>query len=428
MGRRHLGVMAATAMLAGLAGCTGDAGQQPTTSPSAVGSSGGVVSTQVGAAAVPAPAPWWNDEVFYEVFVRSFSDSNGDGSGDLRGLINRLDYLEDLGVTALWLMPITQSPSYHGYDTTDYLTVEEDYGSNEDFKELVAERPRARHRGHRGPDAQPHVEQHPWFRDSASGPESPKRDWYVWSADDPGTIDRPGGLRRGTPRTPRYYLGLFWEGMPDLNYANPAVTRQMYDVARFWLEDMGVDGFRLDAVRHLIEDGDQLEGTPQTHAGCRAWDDHLDSVEPESLTVGEVWDETSVGAPYVNGRRGRPCVRVLAGRGDHRQRHVPRPVPLTERLGTVLAAYPPGQFAPFLTNHDQNRVMSQLGGGGARTGDGEAGSQRAAHAAGGAFRLLRRGDRHARREARRADPHAHAMGLLGERRVHLRDPLGAGQR
>ena len=203
---------------------------------------------------------------------------------------------------------------------------------------------------------------HPWFRDSASGADSPKRDWYVWSADDPGTT-----TDWGTPawhaQDGSYYLGLFWEGMPDLNYANPAVTRQMYDVARFWLEDMGVDGFRLDAVRHLIEDGDRLEGTPQTHAWLRAWDDHLDSLEPESLTVGEVWDETSVAAPYVNDDEVDlafefSVAEAIIGSVTSRD-----PFLLTERLGTVLAAYPPGQFAPFLTNHDQNRVMTQLGGG-----------------------------------------------------------------
>lgn len=218
--------------------------------------------------------PWWNERVFYEVFVRSFKDSNSDGIGDLRGLIEKLDYLndgdpatsDDLGVTGIWLMPVAESPSYHGYDVTDYRTIEKDYGSNADFKELIEQ---AHQRGmvvivdmvmnHTSSE-------HPWFI-KASIPGSKTENWYIWSPTDPGYMspwDSPVWHRGrgGDAENMRtfhaltdYYYGLFWEGMPDLNYNNGAVTEKMFDILRYWLDEMGADGFRLDAVRHLIEDG-----------------------------------------------------------------------------------------------------------------------------------------------------------------------------
>ncbi len=323
--------------------------------------------------ALGAPVPWWNDAVFYEAFVRSFADSDGDGNGDLPGLIEKLDYLNDgdpatdgdLGVTGLWLMPITESPSYHGYDTTDYRTVEEDYGTNADFRRLVAE---AHERGiavivdlmlnHTSSE-------HPWFVDSASGPGAPRRDWYVWRAEDPGT-ETSWGTPAWHERNGGYYLGLFWEGMPDLNFRTPAVTAEMYDVARFWLEDMGADGFRLDAVRHLVEEGDAYDGGPLTHAWLADWARFVDATAPDALTVGEVWDETPVVAPYVMSGEVdiafdfdlATAVLVALGRDD--------PGPLDRTLARVLAAYPPGQVATFLTNHDQDRVMTRLAGDGDR--------------------------------------------------------------
>ena len=185
-----------------------------------------------------ADRPWWGDRVFYEVFVRSFADSDGDGIGDLRGLTERLDYLndgdpgttDDLGVTALWLMPVAESPSYHGYDVTDYRTVEPDYGTTEDFKALIA----AAHA--RGIDVivdlvMNHTSiDHPWFQDART-PGSAHDDWYVWSDTDPG-------VRRSRPEPvwhrdgDRCYYGYFWEGMPDLNLTNPAVTAEIDGIAR----------------------------------------------------------------------------------------------------------------------------------------------------------------------------------------------------
>src|SRR5688572_20189663 len=187
----------------------------------------------------PAVAQWNHDwargAVFYEIFERSFADSNADGIGDFNGLISRLDYLNDgnpatttdLGVDGIWLMPIFQSPSYHGYDTLDYETIESDYGTNADFQRFLDE---AHRRGlrviiafvmnHTGSD-------HPWFIDSASATSSPKRNWYVWSATDPGWRQPWGGNDPSWHRrNDAYYYGAFWSGMPDLNYRTPEVKAE----------------------------------------------------------------------------------------------------------------------------------------------------------------------------------------------------------
>ncbi len=306
--------------------------------------------------------PWWNDRVFYEIFVRSFYDSDGDGVGDLRGIIEKLDYLNDgdpstatdLGVTGIWLMPVNPSPSYHGYDVTDYYGVNPEYGTADDFRELVAE---AHRRGiavivdlvinHTS-------SQHPWFQSAlADGPASPYYDYYVW-ADAPAG----GGWHE---RNGRYYYGYFWSEMPDLNYNNPDVTAAMYDIAAFWLTEMGVDGFRLDAAKYLIETRGKIENSDETLAWLAAFNAHVHAVKPGALTVGEVWAPTSVVARYVPDSLDLAFEFNLAegfvaaaGGGSAVQIKVP--------LGRALRSYPPGQFAPFLTNHDQNRAASVLRG------------------------------------------------------------------
>jgi glycosidase len=332
------------------------------------------VQTPAAPRAAPASAsaeqlPWWNDRVFYEVFVRSFNDSDRDGIGDLNGLIEKLDYLndgdpattDDLGVTGIWLMPIMQSPSYHGYDVTDYYTVNSDYGTNADFKRLVEE---AHKRGlavivdlvlnHTS-------NEHPWFAESASDPSSPKRAWYRWSPTDDGSrAPWSGGGPVWHKRGDDYYFGLFWEGMPDLNYANPEVTAEMENVTRFWLEEMGVDGFRLDAIRHLIEEGTTYSNTPATHTWWQGYDDFVDSVDPQALTVGEIWDSSSAVAPYVRDDEVDLAFEFDLAQGILTSIQRREPQATAQEVGENLAAYPPGQFATFLTNHDQNRVASEL--------------------------------------------------------------------
>ncbi|MCI0394326.1 MAG: alpha-amylase [Chloroflexi bacterium] len=309
--------------------------------------------------------PWWNDAVFYEVFVRSFYDSDGDGVGDLNGLIARLDYLndgdpaggDDLGVTGIWLMPIMESPSYHGYDVVDYYQVDEEYGTQEDFQRFMEE---AHARGirvivdlvlnHTGRD-------HPWFQESLD-PASDLRDWYVWAEESPGYTG-PWGQQVWHSSAGSYYYGVFWDGMPDLNYANPEVTTQMQDVSRFWLEEMGVDGFRLDAIKHLVEDGAVQENTPATHAWFEGYYDFYKSVNPDAFTVGEAWSSTAEVVKYVGDEVDLAFEFDLAGAILDSARYG-RKESVLLAYQQVVAAFPAGQYAVFLANHDQNRAMTQL--------------------------------------------------------------------
>ncbi len=329
------------------------------------------------------PAQWKHDwtrgAVFYEVFVRSFRDSDGDGKGDLSGLIGKLDYLNDgdpstttdLGVDALWLMPVFASPSYHGYDTIDYETINPDYGTNADFARLVSE---AHRRGiriildfvvnHTGSG-------HPWFADFASSPSSARRDWYVWSSTDPGWTQPWGGANpTWHPLNRFYFYGVFWSGMPDLNFRTSAVRREIERLARLWL-DRGADGFRLDAARHIVEDGPgqaQVD-TPETHAYWKEFAGFVRTAKPEATLVGENWTDTPIIATYFG------STAEIAG-GDELPMNFDFPLAeriiagvnageasgIAAKLTEIDATYPPGVVdAPFLTNHDQVRVATQLG-------------------------------------------------------------------
>ncbi len=336
-----------------------------------------------GPSAAPAPAgpalrTWANGAVFYEVFVRSFQDSNGDGKGDLQGLISRLDYLNDgnpatdtdLEVDALWLMPVFASPSYHGYDTTDYENINPDYGTNADFQRLLDE---AHKRGikvivdlvvnHTGSG-------HPWFVESSSSPDSPRRDWYVWSATDLGWA-QPWNAASPTwhKKNGAWYYGIFWSGMPDLNFRNPAVRAEAKRIAALWLE-RGVDGFRLDATRHLIEDGpgDGQNDTTETHHFLKEFSAFVRSVKPDAVLVGENWTDTQHIAPYYGSTASVPGGDELplnfdfplAGRiiGGVRAGEASG---IAGKLTEMKRAYPPGATdVPFLTNHDMRRVASDL--------------------------------------------------------------------
>jgi len=273
-----------------------------------------VSTTQVKPAGTAVGPFWWNDSVFYEIFVHSFYDSDGDGIGDLNGLVEKLDYLndgdpattDDLGITGLWLMPIAQSPSYHGYDVADYCAVDDEYGTNEDFRRLVDEVHRRGIRVIIDLVLNHTSSKHPWFQSARDDVNSPYRDFYIWSEQDPG-YKGPWGAQAWHRSATGYYYGVFWEGMPDLNYDNPAVTAEMEEVIRFWLEDMGADGFRLDAVKHLIEEDRSQENTPATHEWLRGFYVFYKETNPDAMTVGEVWSSTT-----ESGGRGQAHLRLPA--------------------------------------------------------------------------------------------------------------------
>lgn len=310
---------------------------------------------------------WWNDRVFYEVFIRSFNDSDGDGIGDIQGLIDKLDYLndgdpettDDLGITGIWLMPPAEAHSYHGYDVTDYYDVESDYGTIEDMQLLISE---AHKRGiaviidmvinHSS-------SQHPWFTASRLG-EEPYADWYIWEDENPNYAG-PWGDVAWHEADDRYYYGVFWDGMPDFDYRNTDTTQEMYNIATFWLQDIGVDGFRLDAIKHIIENGEIQENTPESRQWLTDYERHLESVKRNSFTVGEIFNGASfIVTRYVEedaidiGFDFKLSDEMIgaAQRGSNKD--------ITRAHRNALRDYPFNQFATFLTNHDQNRLASQL--------------------------------------------------------------------
>ena len=307
-----------------------------------------------------APA-WTRGAVCYEVFVRSFYDSNGDGIGDLNGLIEKLDYIAQLGASCVWLMPVAASPSYHGYDVSDYYKVEPAYGTNDDFKRLVKQ---AHRRGivvlvdmvlnHSSSE-------HPYFQAALHDTTSPYRAWYRFAPQPLGKGPWGGEAWHRSPVRDEYYYGVFWSGMPDLNYETPPVREEAKKIATFWLREMDVDGFRLDAVPYVVEEGSCLAGCPGTHAFLHEYAAHLRSVRPNAYTVGEVWAGIAAMLPYYPDQLTSyfgfelsdsllSTVRTGAAAGL-----------LTGflRLQDTLPAY---RWSPFLTNHDQTRTLTALGG------------------------------------------------------------------
>ncbi len=314
---------------------------------------------------------WWRDGVCYEVFVRSFYDSDGDGIGDLRGLTARLDYINDgnpasthsLGANCIWLMPIDKSASYHGYDVTDYYHVDPHYGTDEDFRNLVRE---AHRRGIRViVDFVPNhtSSEHPFFQQALHDPSSQYRSWYRWSSTLPSQTGPSGQeIWHKSPVRDEYYYGLFWGGMPDLNYTTPAVMREMLKVTAYWLKEMTADGFRFDAIPYLVEEGNQLQHTPGTHEVLRQFGNAIRAEAPESFTIGEMSDESpQIMATYYPDQLdayfafGVAFATVEAARSGNAAGFI-------KAVSDANAAFLAGRWSPFLTNHDHVRVMTRLGG------------------------------------------------------------------
>jgi maltose alpha-D-glucosyltransferase/alpha-amylase len=247
---------------------------------------------------------WFKTAVFYEIHVRGFFDGNGDGSGDLRGIQEKLDYLQWLGVDCIWLLPMYASPLRDGgYDIADFFQIHPDYGTVEDFRNLVEA---AHERGiriiadlvvnHTSAD-------HPWFQESRSRPDNPKRDWYVWSDTDERYqdariifVDSEPSNWTWDPVAGQYYWHRFFSHQPDLNYDNAEVREAMLEVLRFWL-DLGIDGFRLDAVPYLFErEGTNGENLPETHEFLKRLRAEVDAKHPDRVLLAEAnqWPEDVV--------------------------------------------------------------------------------------------------------------------------------------
>lgn len=310
---------------------------------------------------------WWNDAVFYEIFVRSFYDSDGDGVGDLQGLTSKLDYLndgdpatdDDLGITGIWLMPINDSPSYHGYDSVDYRSINPDYGTMADFEAFLAA---AHARGIKVivDYVMNHCSnQHPWFVESAQN-DPAYRDYFRWSGSDPGQTG-PWGQDVWHWNSSGWYYGLFTGSMPDLNYETAAVKDSMFQTATYWLDTVGVDGFRLDAVLYILEDGDQLQNTPATLDFWADYNAHVKGVNPDVLSVGEAWTSTGTVLQYVTQDRLDLCFEFELSYATLNAANWGDAAGVSSKANEVYNLYPYLQYATFLTNHDQDRTFTVLG-------------------------------------------------------------------
>lgn len=296
-------------------------------------------------------------DIYYELFVRSFYDSNGDGIGDLKGAAEKLDYLQNLGVTGIWLMPLTASPSYHGYDVTNYEKINPDYGTLQDLQTFVKEAHKRHIKVLMDLVLNHTSDQNPWFQSAISSTKSPYRDWYTWadSKTDTGALGTWGQqLWHGTK--PNIYYGVFDSSMPDLNYSNPKVQNQMINVGKYWLKAADVDGYRLDAAMYIFDDQEK------SIDWWYKFDQALKTVKRNVFLVGEVWDDTDVIAPYLRSLdsafdfpladRIISAVQKQDGSG------------LVSDIQQIRKAYSDTSNhyvdSIFLSNHDQNRVMSTL--------------------------------------------------------------------
>jgi maltose alpha-D-glucosyltransferase / alpha-amylase len=310
-----------------------------------------------------APRPlWYKDAIIYQLHVRAFYDSNGDGIGDFRGLIQKLDYIQELGVTAIWLLPFYPSPlKDDGYDISDYTTIHPSYGTLDDFRLFLDEA----HRRNLNVITEAVVnhtsDQHPWFQEARSSRDNPRRDWYVWSDSD----DRYKGVRiifvdtelsnwAWDPISKSYYWHRFFSHQPDLNFDNPQVREAIAGVIKFWME-MGVDGMRLDAVPYLVErEGTSCENLPETHGVLKFLRADLDKNLQNRMLLAEANQWPSDVRPYF-------------GEGDecHMAFHFPlmprmfMAVQLEDRkpIIEILQQTPDlpdvCQWAIFLRNHDE---------------------------------------------------------------------------
>ncbi|MFE9745479.1 maltose alpha-D-glucosyltransferase [Saccharothrix saharensis] len=336
----------------------------------AIGADGLLVEPQAedfrSAKLVPRDPSWFKGAVFYEVLVRAFSDSNGDGTGDLRGLASRLDYLEWLGVDCLWLPPFYASPLRDGgYDISDFRAVLPEFGSVEDFVYLLDEAHRRGIRVITDLVLNHTSDAHPWFQQSRTDPDGPYGDYYVWSDDDSKYadariifVDTESSNWTYDPVRGQFYWHRFFSHQPDLNYENPHVQEAMLDTLRFWL-DLGIDGFRLDAVPYLFEqEGTNCENLPRTHDFLKRCRKVVDDEYPGRVLLAEAnqWPSDVVeyfGDPDVGGDECHMAFHFplmprifMAVRRESR-------FPISEILAQTPEIPSGAQWGIFLRNHDE---------------------------------------------------------------------------
>ncbi len=305
----------------------------------------------------------WPKSVTYEIFVQSFADSNDDGIGDFKGMTSKLEYLHDLGIEAVWLMPIHPSSSYHKYNVDDYYDVHPDYGTIQDFKNFINE---AHKRGihvvidlvinHSGRN-------NFWFKEALKDQHIKYWDYYVWAHKDDPQVLPPEGQKWSNWRTVRgsdyLYFAFFDGSMPDLNYDNPKLRQEIFNIGKFWLTEMNVDGFRLDAARHIYPD----ERAKDSHKWWEYFLQEMRKIKKDVYIVGEVWADFKTAAPYLKGipalfdfDMGTAIIKAInEGKGGQ----------LATMHKEIIDAYravnPDYIDNTFLTNHDQDRILSSVG-------------------------------------------------------------------
>lgn len=305
---------------------------------------------------------WYKDAVFYELHVKCFHDSNGDGFGDFRGLLQKLDYLQDLGINCIWLLPFYQSPlKDDGYDISDYYKILPEYGTIQDFQDVVDAAHQKGIRVMTDLVLNHTSDQHPWFQEARSNPASPKHDYYIWS----DTDQKYKGVRIIFTDTERanwawdsvakaYYYHRFFSHQPDLNYDNPEVRKAMWEVMRYWL-DMGIDGFRCDAVPYLFKrEGTNCENLPETHAYLKELRREIDRNYPGRVLLAEAnqWPADLVayfgnGDEFHMGFHFALMPRMfMAIRKEDRQ-------PIVDIMSHTPDIPPNCQWGVFLRNHDE---------------------------------------------------------------------------
>lgn len=335
-------------------------------------------------------SPWWESAIFYQIWPRSFYDSDADGHGDFNGMTQKLPYLQELGVNALWLTPMFEAPSYHGYDFTEFYQVENDYGSMAEFEAFIKA---ADDKGMKVilDLVINHISSnHEWFQRSAKQ-QAPYTDYFIWRDDMPkagsgwghawSNNDQPDAVWHWNETRQQYYYGAFGASQPDLNLRHPDVVAEMEKMAKFWL-DKGVAGFRLDAVRFAMEGGaDAQADTDETIVYWQHFNQYVKSVDPEAYLVGEAWADIPVAAKYFGEGKGldqgfdfevgykilgllKPDASGEAQFGTMQSNQQVSKVDanvlkqnLQQRIDSTA---PLDFFAPFLTNHDQERVAYQL--------------------------------------------------------------------
>lgn len=305
---------------------------------------------------------WYKNAIFYEVYVRAYADSNGDGHGDLRGLIQKLDYIKDLGIDCIWLLPIYESPLRDdGYDISDYTKIADVFGTEDDFRECLEQTHARGMRLIMDLVVNHTSDQHPWFQAARANAKSPYRDYYVWSDSDQKFkhtriifLDTEQSNWTWDEKAGQYYWHRFYATQPDLNFDNPKVQQEIIDVMDYWLQ-MGIDGFRVDAVPYLFErEGTNCENLPETHQYLKRMRQFVDEKYPDRILLCEAnqWPED---------------VRPYFGEGDefHMGFHFPLMPRIYMALGqedksslvNILKQTPDipenCQWCIFLRNHDE---------------------------------------------------------------------------